>query len=63
MGVSDDDFVKSLTGVLKTFASYTNDERIKNKIEAKHVSTLADWRFMVRQYITAHQIAVSKHWK
>ncbi len=63
MGISDDDFVKSLAGVLKTFAGYTNDERIKNKIEAKHVSSLADWKFMIRQYITAHQIAVSKHWK
>ncbi len=63
MGVSDDDFLKSLAVVLKTFAGYTNDERIKNKIEAKHVSSLADWKFMIRQYITAHQIAVSKHWK
>ncbi len=61
--VADDDFVKSLAAVLTTFAHYSNDERIKNKIEAKHVSTLADWKFMIRQYMTAHQIAVSKHWE
>ncbi|MBI2144337.1 glycogen/starch synthase [Candidatus Woesearchaeota archaeon] len=63
LGVQDDLFVKSLSAVLLSFAKYSNDERIKNKIEAKHVSTLADWRFMVKQYIAAHQIAVSKHWK
>ncbi len=63
LGVGDDDFVKSLAGILTTFARYSNDERIKNKIEAKHVSTLADWKFMVRQYLAAHQIAVSKHWR
>lgn len=61
MGVSDDDFVKSLANVLITFANYSQDERIKNKIEAKHVSSLADWKFMVKQYIAAHRTAVSKH--
>ncbi|MEK6854131.1 MAG: glycosyltransferase, partial [Nanoarchaeota archaeon] len=63
LGVSDDDFVKNLAAVLLTFAKYSSEERIKNKIEAKHVSTLADWKFMIKQYISAHQIAVSKHWK
>ncbi|MBI3037231.1 glycosyltransferase [Candidatus Woesearchaeota archaeon] len=58
--INDDDFVKSLSGVLLTFANYSNEERIKNKIEAKHVSSLADWKFMVRQYVAAHQIAVGK---
>ncbi len=63
LGIGYDGFVKSLADVLITFAKYSNDERIKNKIEAKHVSTLADWKFMIRQYIAAHQIAVGKHWK
>ncbi|MBI2176549.1 hypothetical protein HYU40_04375 [Candidatus Woesearchaeota archaeon] len=62
-GIADDDFVKSLATVLTTFAHYTNEERIKNKIEAKHVSSLADWKFMIRQYMTAHQVAASRHWK
>lgn len=63
LGVGYGEFAKSLSEVLITFAGYSNDERIKNKIEAKHVSTLADWKFMVRQYISAHQIAVGKHWR
>ena len=54
--------MKNLTGVLTTFAHYTNEERIKNKIEAKHVSTLADWQSMIRSYLTAHGMAVAKHW-
>ena len=62
-GVSDDKFVGKLAEVMTTFAKYSNDERIKNKIEANHVSRLADWKFMVKQYMAAHQIAVDKHWK
>ncbi|MEK6837297.1 MAG: glycosyltransferase, partial [Nanoarchaeota archaeon] len=32
LGVSDDDFVKNLAAVLLTFAKYSSEERIKNKI-------------------------------
>jgi glycogen synthase len=61
-GVSDDTFVKSLSAIMLNFARFSSEDRIKNKIEAKHLSALADWKSMIRQYLAAHQIAISKHW-
>ncbi len=63
MNTSDDDFVKRLSEVLLGFANFSQDNRIKNKIEAKRVSALADWKSMIKQYFAAHQLAIGKHWK
>ncbi|MBS1266426.1 MAG: Glycogen synthase [Candidatus Woesearchaeota archaeon] len=54
--------VKDLTKVMFDYSKLTQQERIENKIQAKKLAALADWKKMVENYLRAHNLAVEKVW-
>ena len=36
------------------------EDRVENKIQAKELAKLADWRILINNYITAHNLALKK---
>jgi len=42
------------------YATLDHAERVQNKINAKYLSNLADWKHFVKFYIVAHNKAVEK---
>ena len=58
MGKSDDDIVKDLSSFMLKFALFSKHDRVENKIEAKRLAGLADWRLFVKYYIEAHNSAL-----
>ncbi|MBN1274810.1 glycogen/starch synthase [Candidatus Woesearchaeota archaeon] len=57
---SYEEIVSSLYDLLYRFVSLDHAERVQNKINAKQLSKLADWKHMVKHYIEAHNLALSK---
>lgn len=60
MNRKEDEVVYDLADKMHYFANLPKEERIKNKIEAKRLSALADWELLVENYIKAHNLAVKK---
>lgn len=57
----DDDFVvNALAGRLHNFSQRNKLERNQNKISAKYLSSLADWKILIQHYIEAHNLAIEK---
>lgn len=52
--------IKEIFDVLYYFASISREERIKNKVEAKRLSSLLDWKNLIKYYIKAHDKAIDK---
>jgi glycogen synthase len=59
-GVSDSEAVDTYTDLLELSAKFTHNQRVENKIAAKHVARLADWKILVNNYIEAHNKALKK---
>jgi glycogen synthase len=55
---TDEEIVDDLTGFLYKFTETTRRERVENKIEARKIAALADWRTFVMNYVEAHNKAV-----
>ncbi len=62
MGRSDDEAVEQLTAVMHNYSKMTKEERIRNKIEAKHLASHADWKNFARNYFDAHSLAMRNKW-
>ncbi|MBN1792578.1 hypothetical protein JW826_02745 [Candidatus Woesearchaeota archaeon] len=60
LGRTRDQQVKDLAAKMYTFAMFDHAERVQNKINAKYLSNLADWKHFVKFYITAHNKAIEK---
>ena len=52
--------VNDLYKAIETFAHYKKHERVASKMNAHALSTYADWRQLVRNYIAAHNKALTK---
>ncbi len=61
-GKGDDEVVDELADVLHLYSRMTKEERIRNKIEAKHLASHADWKNFIRYYLEAHKLAETKRW-
>ena len=59
-GKSYDEVVKEIAKVLYEFAALSAQDRIKNKIEAKRIASVTDWKYMVKNYFKAYELAVRK---
>jgi glycogen(starch) synthase len=59
-GRDDSDVVKDFTELLYRFSKRGKKERAKNKLNAKELSSLADWGILVENYIKAHNLAIEK---
>jgi len=60
---SDDDVVSQLVDVMFNFANLPKEERIANKLQARKIASLADWKIFINNYIEAHNLAVEKAYK
>ena len=56
----DDDVVSQLVNVMLGFANFSKEERTANKLQARKVASMADWKSFVKNYIVAHDLAVEK---
>jgi hypothetical protein len=52
--------VKDLGDMMYRFAMLDHAERVQNKINAKYLSNLCDWKHFVKFYILAHNKALEK---
>lgn len=60
LGRPDDDVLGQLTGMFYSYMNLSKHDRIENKIAARKLAEMADWKIFVENYIGAHNIAVSK---
>ena len=59
---TDEESVDELFNVLYFYSKLSKEERIDNKIEARRLAGLADWKHLFSNYIQAHNAAVDKKW-
>lgn len=52
--------ILELYKTLKKFIEYTQAERVENKIHAKKLANLADWKDLIQNYIEAHNYAIKR---
>lgn len=57
---SDDNVVEQLVEVMHKFASFSKEERVANKVQARKTASIADWKNFINNYIEAHNLAISK---
>jgi hypothetical protein len=58
LGKGYKDVVDELTEILHNFSSLSRQERAENKIQAKKIANLFDWKILIENYIKAHNLAV-----
>jgi glycogen(starch) synthase len=52
--------IQDLADMMYKYSSLDHAERVQNKINAKYLSNLADWKHFVKFYIVAHNKALEK---
>jgi len=57
---SDDDVTSDLSTYMYKFANDKKHDRVANKIEARKLANLSDWKIMIENYIKAHNMALEK---
>ncbi|MBI2653258.1 glycogen/starch synthase [Candidatus Woesearchaeota archaeon] len=60
---SDEDVVSQLVDVMHKFANLPKEDRIANKMQARKIASMADWKIFVNKYIEAHNLAVERAYK
>ncbi|MBN1544830.1 hypothetical protein JW898_05215 [Candidatus Woesearchaeota archaeon] len=55
-----EDVMKEFTDVLYKFAKFNANERVQQKILAKELANLADWKELIVNYFNAHDLAIKK---
>jgi glycogen(starch) synthase len=59
-GRPNDESVEELAEIMYKYCMLDHAERVQNKINAKYLSNLADWKHFVKFYIVAHNRALEK---
>ena len=54
------ELVNSLASVFSKFTAFNKEERIENKLQAKKLADMADWNFLSKYYIEAHNLAADR---
>ena len=55
-----EEIVKNLSDMLWNVVTMNRKERIPKKAEVKDLATLSDWKFLVKRYVEAHNLALKK---
>jgi len=55
-----EEIVKKLYEILWTVVTMPRNERIPKKTQAKNLASLADWKFLIKNYIQAHNMALER---
>ncbi len=56
----DEDVVNQLVDVMFKFANLSKEDRIANKLQARKIASMADWKIFINNYIEAHNLAIEK---
>jgi len=59
----DDEVEKQLGDFLYKFTNFTKQQRIQQKMAARHMAMHADWKEFANNYYDAHNLAISKVYK
>tara|TARA_Y100000310_G_scaffold344266_1_gene456094 strand:- start:628 stop:2412 length:1785 start_codon:yes stop_codon:yes gene_type:complete len=54
----DAQVTKDLTKTLLNFTNLTTQQRVENKITARKIAQMCDWKYFVKHYIEAHNLAL-----
>ena len=60
---NDEDVISQLVDVMLNFANLSKEDRIANKMQARKIASMADWKIFANNYIEAHNLAVGKAYK
>ncbi|RMF05249.1 glycosyltransferase [Candidatus Woesearchaeota archaeon] len=52
--------IENLAGMMFNFSKLNRHERIKNKLDAKRIANLADWKELFNNYVEAHNLAITR---
>ncbi|MFH1408879.1 MAG: glycogen/starch synthase [Nanoarchaeota archaeon] len=55
---TDQEVVESLSRSLYDFTNLSKEGRIKNKLQARNLASKADWKYLIKNYFEAHEMAV-----
>ena len=55
---TDESVVKSLTEFLYRFSKFNREDRMKNRIQARKIASISDWKIFIKNYILAHNKAL-----
>lgn len=55
---TNEEVVEDLTRFLYSYTKMAREKRIKLKMEAKKIASIADWKHLVEHYIEAHNLAI-----
>ena len=58
MNKSKEDVVDDLTTFMYKFTELNKTDRINNKIAAHELASTADWKYFIKNYIQAHNLAI-----
>ncbi len=58
MGKKEEEIINELDEIMYYLSNASKQDRIKNKMEAQRLASLADWKFFVKNYIRAHNFAI-----
>jgi len=58
LGKNDDEVTEAMTNMMYKFQGLSPHDRIENKISARNIAELADWKTFAGNYITAHNLAL-----
>lgn len=59
-GKSDEEAAQKLADILHSYGQLSREERIENKIAARKLAGRADWKVLITEYISAHNLALGK---
>ena len=63
LGKKDEDVIEELAKIMLDFSNLSKQDRIANKIQARKIASIADWKIFVKNYIEAHNMAIDKVYK
>ena len=59
-GNEDNTIINELTNIMYNFSNLPKLDRIANKLEARRLASTADWKFFIKNYIEAHNLALKR---
>ncbi|MBS3151845.1 glycogen/starch synthase [Candidatus Woesearchaeota archaeon] len=57
---NEDEIIDDFTRIMHNFTKLNRKGRVEEKIIAKEISNLADWKILIENYIKAHELAITK---
>ncbi|MBD3204485.1 hypothetical protein GF327_09415 [Candidatus Woesearchaeota archaeon] len=60
MDKTEEEVVIDLAEIMYRFSTYSKQDRIENKLKAKRIASMADWKNLIENYIHAHNLSVKK---